>query len=92
MAVRFLHQKKFSTRKHKIGSRVHFVVAKRLCSPMIFPLGRHGESFSSLKQPEKLWGSLCLRGLFQSYFPKGKLFVLARITLCQSTFLIVTLH
>ena len=72
MVVRFLRQKKFSTRKHKIELRMHFVVAKRLCRPMIPALGRHGGSFSSLKQPEKLWGSLCLRGLFQSHFSKGR--------------------
>ncbi len=59
---------------------------------MIAALGRHGESFSSLKQPEKLWGSLCFHGLFRWHFPKGKLFAMARITLSQSIFLIATLH
>ena len=59
---------------------------------MIAALGRHGGSFSSLKQPEKLWGSLCFHGLFRRHFPKGKLLAMARITLSQSTFLIATLH
>lgn len=72
MAVRFVSQKILSETEKNTESAMNFVVAKRPCRPIIQPLGRYGESPSSLKQPEISWGFLNVPKLFRRHFPQGK--------------------
>ena len=92
MAVRFLPQKIPIDTENITEFALNFVVAKRPCRPMIQPLGRHGDSLSSLKQPEKSWDSLNLPGLFQGTFLRVTLLNTARIALTNTTLLLVTRH